>query len=106
MTCYRRFRECAALAVVNGLLARSQWFEFVPLPDGWYEIIVKDENRNLLNSFPIRTELDKLRLFAESVSNTDVEDRYAPATLQQIVDEANNVLGHEPPVELIHDLKD
>ena len=38
-----------ATAVVTGLVLRSQWFEFEPLPDDEYLITVKVENTGLLD---------------------------------------------------------
>lgn len=36
--------------ICNELLLRSQWFQVEPLPDGYYEITVKEENTGLLIS--------------------------------------------------------
>jgi hypothetical protein len=42
------FGEKAAKQVAAGLVDSSQWFEFTPLPDGYYEFRVKQENTELL----------------------------------------------------------
>jgi hypothetical protein len=36
--------------VVDQLIEQLQWFQFEPLPDGEYEITVKEENKKLLNA--------------------------------------------------------
>lgn len=42
--------EKLATEIVNTLIDKSQWFEFLPLPDGEYEITVKQENQELLET--------------------------------------------------------
>lgn len=47
--CIATFRsEAYARNAVRVLMDRSQWFEVTPLPDGWWEIAVKAENRDLM----------------------------------------------------------
>lgn len=40
--------ETATIAVVAHIIRASQWVQVTPLPDGLYEVEVKEENKNLL----------------------------------------------------------
>lgn len=42
------YGEDFAARVVGELVHHSQWFELTPLPDDYWEVIVKEENRSLL----------------------------------------------------------
>ncbi len=36
--------------ITNQLFTRSQWFSVTPLPDGEFEVSVKEENRGMLHN--------------------------------------------------------
>jgi hypothetical protein len=49
-TVSKLFTYSSMLSVVSSLLVKSQWFEVMPLPDGLWEVTVKEENEDLLQT--------------------------------------------------------